>query len=177
MKRAIFIIICITIGASTAILAPPVSDNSDLVVIITTVFAVFAGFLIAIIAVIGDPSLIPEGSWRVAENRRDTIDKRLVWHTYLFMMYLFTIALLFVGIMIREVTSSGSVIDWRNLIERAYLFFGVTSFLLSFALPWSLKGIQSARVEAEIRRRRKLAGLDLSSSEKEKHSKKIDTQE
>jgi hypothetical protein len=39
---------------------PYVSNDSDIVIIVVTVFSVFTGFLIAAIAIIGDPRMIHE---------------------------------------------------------------------------------------------------------------------
>jgi hypothetical protein len=44
-------------------------------------------------------------------------------------------------------------------IERAYLFIGTTSFLLTFGLPWSILKLQMKRLDAEIEKRRADAGI------------------
>ena len=82
--RAIFIFGCFVIGAVAAYYRQPyVRENSDAVLIVTTVFTVFAGFLVAIITILGDPSLVPEGSWRLVEQRRESIHNRIISHIYL----------------------------------------------------------------------------------------------
>jgi hypothetical protein len=153
--RPLFIVLCAVAGAAGGYYWQPYVDpNPDLILIMITVFTVFAGFMVAIIAILGDPALLPQGSWRAAEVRRETIERRLIWHSYLFAAYLITIGLLFVGVVLAKVhLNAGS--EWiRVWIERAYLFFGISSFLYSFALPWALMKIQQARVDAEIERRR-----------------------
>lgn len=137
---------------------PLMHENTDAVLIIITVMTVFAGFLVAIIAIIGDPGLIPDGSWRVAENRRDSIEKRLITYLWLFVFYLIAIGLLFVGTLINS-KESQVAIEWKIWIERAYLFFGTASFLFTFGLPKALWQFQMARIEAEIQRRRTKSGL------------------
>ncbi len=155
MRRPIFIALCMIAGAVGAYYCQPFVDpNSDAILIIITVFTVFAGFLVAIIAVLGDPALLPEGSWRAAESRRDTVERRLIWHSWLFTAYLVTIALLFVGVMLSKVQLAANHMWIKEWIERGYLFIGITSFLLSLALPWTLTTIQRRRVDAEIERRR-----------------------
>src|SRR5258706_7461384 len=69
--------------------------NSDAILILVTVITVFAGFLVAIIAVLGDPALIPAGTWRTAENRRENIGNEPIPHTWLFVFYLVSIGGLF----------------------------------------------------------------------------------
>ena len=156
--RLAFIIFCLAAaGAAAAYGWPYVHNNSDFVTIVVTVFAVFARFLIGVITIIGDPSMIPDGSWRIAESRRDSIEQRLLAHGYIFGLYLVTIGLLLVGILTQHALVDGNPV--RKWIERFYLFFAVFSFLLSFSLPSSLIKLQKDRIEAEIERRRRRDGV------------------
>jgi hypothetical protein len=159
-RRAIFIGFCAIAGAVGAYYWQPYIDpNSDAVLIVITVFAVFAGFLIAIISVLGDPALLPEGSWRAAEMRRDTVERRLIWHSWLFTAYLVTIALLFTGVVLSKARLDENHLWIKEWIERGYLFIGISAFLFSFALPWTMRTIQRRRVDTEIERRRQQAGI------------------
>lgn len=156
--RVVFLLGCLCAGAISAYYAQPfVHKNQDLILIVITVFTVFAGFLIAIITIIGDPIMIPHGSWRIAELRRDSMIARLNWHVWLLVCYLLTIGFLFTGVILEKALDEHNL--WRLWIERAYLFLGVTSFLLTFALPSALVQIQSARYDAEIERRRREARI------------------
>ena len=138
MTRAFLFAVCIGAGALGAYYAQPyVGHNSDIVLIVVTVFSVFAGFLIAIITIIGDPIMIREGSWRIAELGHDNMRRRLFSHVILFLAYLLTIALLFAGVILDKALSVSD--EWiKTLIERAYLFLSITSFFLTFGLPISL---------------------------------------
>jgi hypothetical protein len=157
--RILYLLLSAAAGAVTACYGQPlVHDNSDLVLIVITVFSVFGGFLIAIITVLGDPALIPAGSWRIVESRRDNIQNRIIWHSWLFVLYLITIALLFAAALLSKTTGPHTIII-RTWIERGYLFLAVFSFLLSFALPWSLMKLQHARVDAELKKRRAEDGI------------------
>lgn len=156
--RPIFIFTCVAIGCLAAYFGQPaVHKNPDLILIIITVFTVFAGFLIAIITIIGDPIMIPHGSWQIAELRRDAMISRLNWHVGLLICYLITIGLQFTGVVLERILDEHSL--WRLWIERSYLFLGVTSFMFTFALPGALVHMQSARYDAEIERRRREAGI------------------
>ncbi len=110
------------IGAVGAYYTQPfVRENPNLILIVVTVFTVFAGFLIAIITIVGDPILIPEGSWRTAEGGRARMRQRLNLHIALFVLYLATIALLFIGVVLEKALCNH---DWvRVWIERTYLFW------------------------------------------------------
>jgi hypothetical protein len=157
--RAAFILSCFIAGGVSAYYAQPYArHNSDLVLIIVTVFAVFAGFLIAIIAIIGDPLMIPDGSWRVAEGGRQRMEQRLTSHVTLFFLYLLTIAVLFVGVVLDKAPTDESV--WKMWIDRIYIFLGVSSFLLTFALPVAMFELNKTRYEIETDRRRRAVGLD-----------------
>jgi hypothetical protein len=55
--RIFFVAVCFTVGGFAAVYAQPyVHDNADALLVITTVFAVFAGFMVAIISILGDLS-------------------------------------------------------------------------------------------------------------------------
>jgi hypothetical protein len=158
MIRAFFILACLALGAVGAYYAQPyMHHNADAVLIIVTVFTVFAGFLIAIITIIGDPIMIPEGSWRIAEGGRDRMERRLVWHIVLFVLYLVTIGLLFTGVILDKALNEHDGL--KMWIERAYLFVGIASFFFTFALPAAQLEKQRARYDAETERRRRAARI------------------
>jgi hypothetical protein len=158
VRRTLGILLCALIGGISAYYVQPcIGDNTDVVLIVVTIFSVFAGFLIATITIIGDPIMIHEGSWRVAEAGRDNMSARLVGHIGLLFLYLITLGLLFVGVVLEKVLDPHN--KWKMFVEWAYLFFGITSFLLTFALPISLLHMQQARYDAEIARRRRDAGI------------------
>ncbi len=158
--RALFVIVCLALGGVAAYFGQPFAhDNTDVLTIVITVMTVFAGFLVAIITILGDPSMIPSGSWRVAELRRDNIESRLITHIWLFVFYLIAIGLLFVGALLNKAPESIVSLTWKVWIERSYLFFGVSSFLLTLGLPIALLKFQLSRIDTEIERRRCEAGI------------------
>ena len=161
-----FLLFCFVGGGMGAYFGEPFAhENADVTLIIITVLTVFAGFLVAIISILGDPSLIPNGSWRTAEGHRKNIEDRLIKHTYLFVFYLIGIAMLFIGSML---VKSPDVIDGVKIwIIRAYLFTGITAFLLTLGLPSSIFALQMKRLDAEIEARRNAAGIKKSESNEE----------
>lgn len=159
--RATFIISSFAIGAICAYFAAPlVYSNNEAITILITVYTVFAGFLIAIIAILGDPLLLPSGTWRTAENNRANIESRLIRYSYLFALYLITIAIIFVGVLFKDAPIAVIPAVCKEWIARAYLFFGVAAFILSLALPKTLMDIQRSRVDEEIERRRKAEDIN-----------------
>ena len=164
----IYFVVCAVCGAAVAWVAQPFAhDNSDLTATIVTVMTVLAGFMIAIITVLGDPALIPDGSWRAVSLRSDGIEHRIIRHAYLFILYLLTIGFLFAGTIIKKIPEQ-KLWAWVPVwTDYAYLFLGVTSFLLSFGLPFSLKKIQLDRLKAEEERRRQQAPVKTITNETE----------
>jgi hypothetical protein len=159
MKRKLGFLLCMIAGGVGAYFSQPyAAHNSDVILVLVTVFSVFAGFLIAIITIIGDPIMIKEGSWRIAELGHDAMRARLFSHIVLFIFYLLTIGLLFVGIILeRALVCEDQIV--KTIVEWCYLFFGITSFLFTFGLPVSLWNMQKTRYEAEIERRRARDGI------------------
>lgn len=157
--RTLYFIGCIGGAAAAAYYGQPfVADNADANVIIITVLTVFAGFLVAIITIVADPALLTPGSWRKGELQRDSIEARLIRHTYLFFLYLVGIALIFVASLVHKVPNISA--DIKMWIDRLYLFFAVAAFLITFALPFSLLRLQMKRMDAEIERRRDEAKIE-----------------
>lgn len=158
--HALFIFSCLIGGGLAAYYGQPLAhENADAILIIITVMTVFAGFLVAIITILGDPGLIPSGSWRVAELRRENIEAKLITHIWLFVLYLIAIGFLFAGALLNKAHEDVVSMASKIWIERLYLFFGVSSFLLTFGLPFALLKFQLNRIDSEIERRRREAGI------------------
>lgn len=154
--RAVLIGACLICAGVASYFGQPLAhDNSDAVLVLITVMTVFAGFLVAIIAVLGDPAMIPDGSWHIPEMRRDNIEAKLIRHLWLFIIYLIAIALLFVGVLLNKASSTVIPMVVKVWIERLYLFFGILSFLFTFGLPRALLKLQLERYDAETERRRR----------------------
>lgn len=134
-----------------------IHENAEATQVIVTVFSILAGFLIAIMTLLGDQSVLP-GSWRIAETTRLKIQTKLIRQKWLFYVYLVTLTVIFVATLVRPTLPDVTV--W---LERTYLGLATTSFLLSFSLPSTLMAVQMERVEAVIGARRKEASkLDRS---------------
>ncbi|MDR1889171.1 MAG: hypothetical protein LBQ81_07335, partial [Zoogloeaceae bacterium] len=133
---------------------PLIHGNDQAVNVIVMVFSVLAGFLVAIIAVVGDPVLLPPGTWRAAEIERDKLVNRLVRHKWLFVAYLITLALIFFALLVAK-----ALPDWGVWLERLFLFFATFSFLLSLQLPSALMQAQRERIDAVIEHRRQTDGI------------------
>lgn len=155
MMRPIFISTCAICGIISAYFAQPyVHDDSDATVVIVTTLTVLAGFMIAIITVLGDPAFVPDGSWRTVAGEWGKIERKIIRHAWLFILYLLAIGFLFAGTIFRK-ACDGPILDFIKVwVDYGYVFLAVTSFLLSFSLPFSLMEIQRQRLTLEQERRR-----------------------
>ena len=154
-QKVLISCLAIAIGALAATyLQPLIHGNKEATNVIVTVFSILAGFLIAIIAIIGDPVLLPPGTWQAAELERGKLNRRLSRHKWLFVAYLITLMLVFVSFLFTKTYPA-----LTTYLERAYLFFGAFSFVLSFQLPWVLMKVQSERIDSWIEHRRATDGI------------------
>ncbi len=146
-----FMFLLVVLGGLTAYCGQPlIHDNEQAINIAATVFSILAGFLIAIIAIVGDPVLLPPGTWRAAEMERDKLNNRLIQYKWLFIIYLLTLILIFLAYLFKD-KSPCLVL----LFEYSFLFFGVIGFVLSLLLPEALMIVQRERIDAVIEHRMK----------------------
>ncbi|WP_339897881.1 hypothetical protein [uncultured Gilvimarinus sp.] len=134
---------------------PLVHGNSEAINVIVTVFSILAGFLVAVITLVGDPKSLPSGGWQVARLGSDLTYNRLIRHKWLFKFYLITLFLIFSSILIKNKYPSIQV-----GLEYVYMFFASISCFLSFKLPRALIELQQERIEHEIEERRKKEGIN-----------------
>lgn len=134
---------------------PLVHGNQDAINVIVTVFSILAGFLVAVITLVGDPKSLPSGSWQVARLGSDLTYNRLIRHKWLFKGYLITLFLIFASIVAKNKFPATQVV-----LEYIYMFFSAISSFLSFKLPSALMELQKERIEHEIEERRKNEGID-----------------
>lgn len=136
---------------------PLIHDNDQAANIIVTVYSILAGFLVAIIAIIGDPLLVPPGSWRIAEGNRQKTVQRLTRHKHLFYIYLLSLGLVFAAALFKKTHPTCTA--W---LERGYLFLSIFAFAMSLCLPSALMRLQQERVDhiIETRRRKSKQGSE-----------------
>lgn len=146
--------VCLYSGVGSYYGQPYIHNNSEAINIIVTVFSILAGFLVAVITIVGDPSGLPSGSWRLARVSSEQVYTRMNRHRLLFLMYLFTLLLIFIVSLI-----NGYFPRFELWVERVYLFLAIAAFTISFQLPSALMSLHAERIEHEISARRKEAGI------------------
>lgn len=140
---------CLWAALLAYLLRPFIHGNQDAINVIVTVFSVMAGFVVAIITVLGDPKSLPSGSWRRAQLSSTRTYNRLVRQKLLFKCYLIALTLIFLSVLIKD--TSPTLQLW---IEYIYLFFSVLAFAASFYLPSALIALQQERIDYEIEERK-----------------------
>lgn len=154
-KRIVFFCVAIVCGVFAAIYGQPfIHDNDMAINVIVTSFSILAGFLVAIMTIIGDPGLFSLRSWRYAESARKNLHNRLTRQKWMFILYLFTLSLIFITSLTEKTLPIVGM--W---LERLYLGTAVSAFILSFGLPSALMNIQLARHDELIEAKRKSAGI------------------
>lgn len=163
-----FTIFAILISAAFSYFFYPLM-NVDSMNALVSIYSILAGFLIGVISLLGDPSLIPDGSWRVAYGASKNAARSLVATKMLLYIYLFTLLLIFLhkvlfsydgalpdDMLFREHIAGmlSTLKDYKDNVDIVILFFAILAFLFSFKLPSKLYEIQKQRVQLEVESRR-----------------------
>jgi hypothetical protein len=154
-KRLSFFGVAFSAGIVGFLFGQPLIHGNDLAVnVIVTVFSILAGFLVAIMTIMGEPGAIASRSWRASEKNRTNVFNRLVRQKWMFYLYLTTLGLILIASLIGKQYPLAGL--W---IERIYLGAAITTFILSLGLPSALMKIQIARQDEIINSKRKAAGI------------------
>ena len=154
-KKITYVLVCLLISVIVSIYGRElIHENENAINVIVTVFSILAGFLVAIIAFIGDSFAISATSWRSAEKERTVFFKRLARHQVLFYCYLISLLLIFVSVLLKD-----KLPQLQIYIEHTYLFLSCFAFLLSLSLPSAIMKCQEERVDKIIESKRNEAGI------------------
>lgn len=124
---------------------PMVANNPDAVNTVVTIFSILAGFLIAVITLIAEPTLKKAKNWTELQAMKKTVKRRLYRQKLLFFLYLLTL-----GIALCMFLVPATQPNIKTGLEMAFLGLATFVFLASFDLPSALMKIQMDRYEAEM---------------------------
>jgi hypothetical protein len=151
--RVTLLLSALTLSVLAALyLGKPFATDSEVLVGTAGVSATFAGFIIAVKTLLGDPSTLFPGSWRLGVVQSRDIERRSARLTMLF------------GLYVLSTFGCLAFATFSDSVKRVPLADASLAFLVSFTaimtleIPKSLRGIQSERIEAAIRARRKDVG-------------------
>lgn len=141
--------ICLFSAASAAgafYAQPLIHGNKDAADVLVNVFSILAGFLVAVMTIMGEPVLYRKKTWRYNQSARRNYIKSLIRHKDLFHAYLITLALIF----------SSRLVDGNDhpiiqlWLERGFLFFAFIAFAFSITLPDKLISKQLERFDDQV---------------------------
>jgi hypothetical protein len=73
---------------------PLIHENELAINVIVTVFSILAGFLVAIMSIMGEPGVFLSRTWRASELNRKNVVNRLIRQKWMFYLYLVTLGLI-----------------------------------------------------------------------------------
>lgn len=154
MVRIAAIAVVVVVSGWLAWLSEPLArQNNDLLVAAMTIFSVFGGFLVAVMSIGGEPLIAKTGNWRKIELGRDAAVNRMDRARLLFYAYLIASCLILIVLALQK-SNDPTIIRVLWYVNYLCLWFTCMGILFSFALPSMLIGIQQARIEEEINRRK-----------------------
>lgn len=124
---------------------PMVADNSDAVNTVVTIFSILAGFLIAVITFIAEPTLQQARTWDDLQRMKETVRRKLIRQQLLFFFYLLTL-----GVALAMFLTPPEMLNVLKWLQIVFLGLATFVFLASFSLPGSLMKIQMKRYEAAL---------------------------
>jgi MFS family permease len=136
---------------------PLVHENKDAHDVIVVLFSILAGFLVAIMTIVGDPATYRTTAWKTHERIRETIFARLARQKWLFYLYIVTLGLLFASVLAGK--RYPQITIWT---EYVYVGLAVAAFFLSLRLPAMLMSIQLDRHDEIIEEKRKTESVPSS---------------
>lgn len=132
-------------GAVGYLFQPMVAHNTNAVNTVVTIFSILAGFLIAVITLIAEPTLKQAKNWQELQLMKKTVQRKLFRQKLLFFLYLTTL-----GVALGTFLVPDTHAELRRWLETIFLGLATFVFLASFDLPGSLMKIQMERYEAEM---------------------------
>ncbi|ABD55811.1 hypothetical protein Jann_2894 [Jannaschia sp. CCS1] len=138
----------VAIGVSSFIgyrFQPMVANNPNAVNTVVTIFSILAGFLIAVITFIAEPTLQQARTWDELQRMKETVRRKLIRQKLLFFLYLLTL-----GIALAMFLTPPTMLEPLKWLQTAFLGLATFVFLASFSLPGSLMKIQMERYEAAL---------------------------
>lgn len=145
-KRMILLFIAFCVSAYIGYqFQPMISNNPNAVNTVVTIFSILAGFLIAVITFIAEPTLRAAKNWEELEKMKETVQRQLVRQQLLFLLYLLTL-----GIALAMYLTPPASVDVLKCLQGFFLFLATFVFLVSLTLPSSLMRIQMERYEAAL---------------------------
>ena len=131
-------------AGATVFFGSGLSNEPDVLSFIATIFSILAGVLIAVISILGDPSMLLDQSWRHSYLSATETQRKIHRQTDIFIVYVVLLISLFVFMLIDPASRA----YWY--MQRVTFFLTVLAFIASLSLPFSLRAIQKTRLDKAI---------------------------
>lgn len=155
-RRGYYIIFSLIVAAVVAYAASDALRASDSARgAMIDIFSILAGVLVAVISIVGDPSMLLPGNWRVGAEHAQDMQRKISNFSHLFFSYILSLILIVVAN-----TLVDNKVEGYNSVFYALTFFSTFSFMLSVPLPYSLMAIQSERMKEEVKSRKRRPATD-----------------
>lgn len=149
-RRTAYIFFSAVIAAAVSFYFSPFLDKTNNVISsIIDIYAILAAVLVAVISIIGDPTMLIPGGWRIGYVHAQQIQRRIGRFSHLFFLYLTTLFIAIIAMAVKD-----NDYDNKLFIYYIFTFVSVFSFLLSITLPYTLMKIQKDRMDEVIRKRK-----------------------
>jgi hypothetical protein len=120
------------------------TNKPDVLSFIASIFSILAGVLIAVISILGDPSMLLDQSWRHSYLSAGETQRKIHRQTDIFVVYVSLLMTLFVFLL----TDPEAKIFWY--VQHLAFFLTTLAFFASLSLPYTLRAIQKNRLNKAI---------------------------
>lgn len=142
---------------------PYIHANKDATDVISSTFAMLAGFLMTALTFVVEPK--PGATvWRGDEARKFNFYNRLTRYKWLFVLYLLVLGLIFSASLFSKINDHPTLMRY---IEMGIMGFACLAFLLSLSLPSQLMKFQMERYQEAIDQNKGPASRPRPTSERE----------
>lgn len=121
------------------------SNQPDVLSFIASIFSILAGVLIAVISILGDPSMLLDHSWRHSYISAGETQRKIHRQTDIFIVYVGLLISLFIFLLTDEKT------NFYWYIQHIAFFLTALAFMASLTLPYTLRAIQKTRLDRAIK--------------------------
>jgi hypothetical protein len=122
------------------------NNTAEIITVIAAIFSILAGVLIAVVSILGDPSMLMDQSWRHTYLSAKEIQRKLQRNIDIFALYIAILVTLFVFAMLEDRTTG-----FFRIVQAVQFFLTTVGFFASLSLPIALVKIQRDRLDAAIK--------------------------
>ena len=125
------------------------SNSPNAISALIGVFSILAGVLVAVISIVGDPSMLLPGNWRVGYEHAQDMQVKIGNYSNLFLVYILSL----ISLVMCYVVKDNPIIDF-SWVYNITAFLSLFGLFLSIPLPYGLMAIQRERMDEEIKHRK-----------------------